>query len=62
MWQRTAQSLPPKGEVLAVVHAVDDNKEQVHDDATWDGEGWLRRYDGQRFDKMYYFLWRRLET
>lgn len=62
MWQRVMESLPPKNEILAVVHLIDENKEQVHEDATWDGEMWTRRYCGERVDKNYYYLWRRLET
>ena len=62
MWQRTAESLPPKGEVLAVVHKLSGRGEYVDEDAVWDGEKWTRRKDSQVLDKSYYYLWRRLET
>ena len=62
MWHRTNDSLPPKGEVLAVVHKLSSRGEYVDEDATWDGEYWTRRKDGYMLDKNYYYLWRKLET
>ena len=62
MWHRVKDSLPHRSEWLAVVHLIDDNKEQVHEEASWDGEKWTRRYNGEHVEKNYYYLWRRLET
>lgn len=62
MWQRTKQSLPPTGEVLAVGRQIVRNGEWLDEDATWDGERWKRRNDGQTFEKEHYLIWRRLET
>lgn len=62
MWTRTAYELPPRGEILGVIHAVDDNKEQMHEEAIWSGKEWVRCHDSQSFERLYYFLWRRLPT
>lgn len=62
MWTKTSESLPPKGEMLAVVHKLSSRGESVDEDAVWNGVQWMRHRDGQIVDKSYYYLWRRLET
>lgn len=63
MWERTETSLPPKGEILAVVHRVfGPTGGEAHEEATWDGKQWTRRRDGEVLPKAYYYNWRRLET
>lgn len=63
MWERTAESLPPKHEVLAVVHRVfGPTGGEAHEEAIWDGENWTRRRDKEVLHKNYYYQWRRLET
>lgn len=62
MWNKTARFLPPKDETLAVVHLIDDNKEQVFEEAVWHGEDWTRKHTGERVEKAYYYLWRRYEV
>ena len=63
MYQRTAQSLPPKNEILAVIHKVPGRGgEQFDDEAIWNGEYWIRCRDNAQVDKNYYYLWRRIET
>lgn len=62
MWNRTAESLPPKHEILAVVRKISGRGEYAHEDATWDGEKWTERKSGETSPKSAYYLWRRLET
>lgn len=63
MYNRTAKSLPPVGEVLAVIHIVPGRGgEQIDEEATWNGEMWTRRRNGELVQKGYFDLWRRLET
>ena len=61
MWCRTAQGLPPQEKVLAVVHKLSSRGEYADEEAVWDGEHWVRRRDGARLDRNYYYLWRVLE-
>lgn len=62
MYNYTLKSVPPKHEVLAVVHKLSSRGEYADDEAIWDGEMWTRRRDGERMDLNYYYLWRKLET
>lgn len=62
MWERTFQSLPPRGEILAVQHKLSSRGEIVDEEAIWDGRTWTRPRDGEVLDKNYYFVWRRLAT
>lgn len=61
MWEYTAKSLPPKGEVLAVRRRPSSRSEPIDEDAVWDGKQWTRR-DGVNFEANAYYAWRRLET
>ena len=66
MFQRTSESSPPIGEVLAVVRKISSRGESADEDAIWDGESWRRRERdggfGEAMPKNHYYLWRRLET
>lgn len=62
MWNRTAESLPPKHEMLAVVRKISGRGEYAHEDAMFDGEKWTERKTGEAVPKSAYYLWRRLET
>ena len=63
MFEKTATSLPPKHEVLAVQHKFANMPGgTVDEEAIWDGEQWTSRRTNEKFEKNYYHLWRRLET
>lgn len=62
MWQRTAQSLPFKGEWLAVVHKISSAGEFVYQEAMWDGQAWTERLTKELLPLSHYYIWRRYET
>ena len=67
MWQRTKNSLPPKGEILAVRRILSKSGETTDEMAMWDGEVWTRYSpnllkEDATFPLKEISLWRRLET
>jgi len=59
----TKVSRPPLHEVLGVRRRFANLPGgTIDEDASWDGEEWTRKHDGERFPLNHYYAWRRYEV